>query len=150
MCFLLLVQNINSQIKEIQNKNRNQDILIQEGRYPRHGLQQLRAHVDVGLPYFQSLVTAKKNGIHLSGTQNCFCLNYIMCISYVYRNNARSVIVVVYYDKNTYFNLCVYIFVCRSFAFEKLTLQDYKTVLRSEITNFMSVMLCYVIAQNRC
>ena len=62
---------------------------IEEGHYPKYGLQQLRSHVDVGMPYFNALVTAKRQDVHLSPAEYSFCLSYVLVMSYVYRNNAR-------------------------------------------------------------
>jgi len=89
ICFYELVKNIAGQIRESQLHKNDQDKLIQKGLYPRSGLSQLRSHVDDGQTYFHALVTAKEKGLTLSPAENTFCLTYILCISYVYRNNAR-------------------------------------------------------------
>ena len=85
----IIVQNINSQIKDRRHKTQDQQRLIEQGLFPKYGLQQLRHHVDVGSSYFNALVAAKRKGVPLSREEKSFCLDYIICISYVYRNNAR-------------------------------------------------------------
>jgi hypothetical protein len=84
-----IMKHLSCQVNDAQKDKQNLALLIGQNRYPRHGLSQLRAYVDAGLAYFNALVTARGKDIHLLPAQNCFCLCYILCICWVYRNNAR-------------------------------------------------------------
>jgi hypothetical protein len=84
-----IVKNISCQVSTSQVTKNDLTTLIRDGRYPKEGLSQLRTYVDAGSSYFDALVTAARKGINLKGNQYCFCLSYILCMCWVYRNNAR-------------------------------------------------------------
>jgi len=64
--------------------------MMEQRRWPKGGLQQLRDHIDAGWPYYDSLVALRQAGGTLSSSQLAFGFRYTIASLYGYEENARA------------------------------------------------------------